>query len=109
MPDRSFLDGRGTLKYRKDGQDLNVPHDAFVAFVRLRTGARIGVVTLTEDGRFELNLRDEYRFEWNDDPIDFYYTDKTTGKVYNLNYTEGGEQKTVDLNLLYTVVVIVLF
>lgn len=93
---------KGTLKYRKNGQDLNVPNDAFIAFVRIRTGARIGVVTLTSDGQFELNLRDEYRFDWDDDPIDFYYTDKTDGKVYHFNYTENGEEKSVDLNLLYT-------
>ncbi len=92
----------GFLKYRKNGQDLPVPADAFVAFVRLRTGARIGVVTLTENGQFELNLRDEYRFEWDDDPIEFYYTDKTDGKVYNLNYIENGVEKSVDLNLLYS-------
>ena len=92
---------KGTLKYQKDGQVLDIPHDAFVAFVRMRTGARIGVVTLTENGQFELNLRDEYRFEWDDDPIDFYYTDKD-GKVYNFNYTDNGVKKSVDLELLYT-------
>ena len=48
----------GTLQYEKDGQKVNVPQDAFIAFVRMRTGARIGVVTLYEDGKFELNLRD---------------------------------------------------
>jgi hypothetical protein len=82
-----------------------VPDDAFVAFVRLRTNARIGVVTLNPstggDGEFELNLRDVYRFEWNDDPIDFYFTDKD-GKVYNYNYAVGDEKKSVDLDLLYT-------
>ncbi len=92
---------KGTLKYQKDGQVLDIPHDAFVAFVRMRTGARIGVVTLTENGQFELNLRDEYRFEWGDDPIDFYYTDKE-GKVYNFNYTDNGVKKSVDLELLYS-------
>lgn len=92
----------GTLKYRKNGQDLNIPHDAFVAFVRMYTGARIGVVTLGQNGQFDLNLRDEYRFDWEDDPIDFYYTDKTDGKVYNFNYTVDGVSKTVDLNVLYT-------
>ena len=92
---------KGTLKYQKDGQVLAIPHDAFVAFVRMRTGARIGVVTLTENGQFELNLRDEYRFEWGDDPIDFYYTDKD-GKVYNFNYTDNGVKKSVDLELLYS-------
>jgi hypothetical protein len=92
----------GKIYYEKAGVQYPVPHDAFVAFVRLRTGARIGVVTLTTDGEFELNLRDEYNFGWKDDPIDFYYKDKTDGKVYNLNYKEGGEKKTVDLDKLYT-------
>ena len=96
---------KGVLKYMKDGVEIFVPDDAFVAFVRLRTNARIGVVTLNPstggDGEFELNLRDEYRFEWNDDPIDFYFTDKD-GKVYNYNYAVGDEKKSVDLDLLYT-------
>ena len=99
---------KGVLKYKKaDGTELPVPDDAFVAFVRLRTNARIGVVTLNEStggpGDFELNLRDEYRFGWDDDPIDFYYKNKETGKVYNFNYTENEVKKSVDLNLLYTI------
>lgn len=98
---------KGVLNYKKaDGTVLPVPDDAFVAFVRLRTNARIGVVTLNEStggpGDFELNLRDEYRFDWKDDPIDFYYKNKETGKVYNFNYIENGEKKSVDLSLLYT-------
>lgn len=97
---------RGQLMYVKNGQVLPVPDDAFVAFVRLRTNARIGVVTLNTHtggpGDFELNLRDEYTFGWEDDPIDFYFTDKTDGKVYNLNYIEDGVKKSVDLNLLYS-------
>ena len=74
--------------------------------MRLRTNARIGVVTLNkaagEAGWFDLNLRDEYRFEWKDDPIDFYYKNKETGKVYNFNYTENGVKKSVDLEQLYS-------
>ena len=98
---------KGQLLYQKAGEKdpTPVPDDAFIAFVRLRTNARIGVVTLNPStggpGWFELNLRDEYTFGWKDDPIDFYYTDKTTGKVYNFNYTENGEKKSVDLELLY--------
>lgn len=92
---------RGRLKYMKNGVETPIPDDAFIAFVRLRTNARIGVVTLASDGEFELNLRDEYTFAWDDDPIDFYFTDKTDGKVYNFNYTENGVKKSVDLNLLY--------
>ncbi|MBR5133151.1 MAG: hypothetical protein IKV29_03515 [Alistipes sp.] len=84
----------GQIYYKKNGQELPVPKDAFVAFVRLRTGARIGVVTITEAGKFELNLRDEYQFDWRDDDIDFYYTD-SDGIVYNLI------NEQIDLNDLY--------
>ena len=84
----------GQIYYKKNGQELPVPKDSFVAFVRLRTGARIGVVTITEACRFELNLRDEYQFAWEDDDIDFYYTD-SDGTVYNLI------NEQIDLNELY--------
>ncbi|MBO7312976.1 MAG: hypothetical protein J6U48_01970, partial [Alistipes sp.] len=80
-----------------------IPKDAFVAFVRLRTGARIGVVTITENGKFELNLRDEYQFGWKDDSIDFYYTD-SDGVVYSYTYIENGVTKTLDLDALYNLV-----
>ena len=91
----------GAIYYEKEGTRHPIPHNDFVAFVRLRTGARIGVVTITEDGQFELNLRDEYQFDWEDDPIDLYYTDGD-GVTYNFNYTENGSAKPVDLDLLYT-------
>ena len=93
---------RGNIYYKKDGVNHPVPKDAFVAFVRLLTGARIGVVTISQDGRFELNLREEYQFAWEDDSVDIYYT-ANDGVVYNFNYyDENGEKKAVDLNLLYT-------
>ena len=91
----------GTIKYKKGDEEKLIPHNAFVAFVRQRTGARIGVITITSDGNFELNLRDEYQLNWEDDPIDLYYTDGD-GVTYNFNYTEKGAAKSVDLELLYT-------
>ena len=93
----------GEIYYRKNGVDTPLPKDAFVAFVRLRTGARIGVVTISNDGRFELNLRGEYQFAWNDDSIDLYFTD-ADGTVYNFNYMANGVAKNVDLDLLYSLV-----
>ena len=98
---------KGILKYKDEKGNVNyVPDDAFVAFVRLRTNARIGVVTLNEStggpGDFELNLRDEYRFEWKDDPIDFYYKEKVSGKVYNFNKTDA-DGKPISLEQLYTI------
>ena len=95
----------GNIYYEKSGVRQAVPKDAFVAFVRLRTGARIGVVSIHKDGEFELNLRDEYQFTWEDDSIDFYYTD-ANGVVYSFNYTENGVAKDVDLSTLYNLVVV---
>ena len=97
---------KGEIYYEdSNGVQHPVPHNAFVAFVRLRTGARIGVVTISKDGMFELNLREEYTYTWTDDPIDFYYTTKDSNGndiTYNFNYTENGVAKSIDLNLLYT-------
>ena len=94
----------GNIFYEDENGVRNpIPHNAFIAFVRLRTGARIGVVTIYEDGKYELNLREEYTYTWTDDPIDFYYTvtdDKGNQKTYNLNYKVDGELRTVDLDLL---------
>lgn len=96
----------GEIYYQgSDSVKRKIPHNAFVAFVRLRTGARIGVATIYKDGEFELNLREEYTYGWNDDPIDFYYTTKDSNGndiTYNFNYTENGVAKSIDLNLLYT-------
>lgn len=64
----------GNIKYSTSGNTYNVPKDSFVAFVRHWTGARIGVMTIYEDGKFSLNLRDEYVFDWEGDPIELFYT-----------------------------------
>lgn len=98
---------KGILKYKdENGKEQYVPDDAFVAFVRLKTNARIGVVTLNKaagkEGWFDLNLRDEYRFDWKDDPIDFYYKEKVSGKVYNFNKTDA-DGKPISLEQLYTI------
>ena len=95
---------KGKIYYENEQGQFPVPHNAFVAFVRLRTGARIGVATIYKDGEFELNLREEYTYNWTDDPIDFYYTvqDAQGNNItYNLNYTVGGVARTVDLETMY--------
>jgi hypothetical protein len=97
----------GKIYYKNEKGEFPVPHNAFVAFVRLRTGARIGVATIYKDGEFELNLREEYTYTWTDDPIDFYYTvqDAQGNNItYNLNYTVGGVARTVDLETMYQLV-----
>lgn len=74
----------GTLKYGTNG--LNVPRSAFVSFERTRNGSRIGSVTVTTDGRYELRLRKEYTFNWYTDEVEFHYED-TDGNVYHKTYT----------------------
>ncbi len=70
---------KGDILYNKAGINYDIPKDSFVAFVRHLTGARIGVMTIYEDGKYELNLRHEYNFDWNGDPIELFYIqdDKT--------------------------------
>lgn len=72
----------GTLKYA----GANVPRNAFVSFERTRNGSRIGSVTVTADGRYELRLRKEYTFNWYTDEVEFHYED-TDGNVYHKTYT----------------------
>lgn len=78
----------GTIKY---GSSLtNVPKDAFVAFVRTATNSRIGVMTITSDGNYSLNLRSEYVFEWTD-AIELDYKD-ANGVVYECNTISNGSE-----------------
>ena len=86
----------GKLKYEEGGVTYDVPKDAFIAFVRSNTGARIGVMSIYEDGKFELNLREEYRYSWEDDPIELYYA-VTDGNGYKKVFTKDFD----DINTLY--------
>lgn len=61
----------GTIQYNDGGTLKNVPEDAFVAFARTSDGVRIGSVSITADGRYSLNLRSEYAFNWNMDEVEF--------------------------------------
>lgn len=45
--------------------DLVVPRNAFVTMER-KDGTRIGVVTITTDGKYSITLRGEYSFGWNE-------------------------------------------
>lgn len=78
----------GTLKYKDDmGVEQVVPAGAFVAFERASNNSRIGVVTVTAGGRYELRLRKEYAFNWYTDQVQFHY--ELNGKVYH-GKAEGG-------------------
>ena len=72
----------GSIKYEDNGTTYDVAHNEFVAFFVQSTGVRIGAITITADGKFSLNLRKEYAFDWYNDKVEFDYI--RGDKVYNL-------------------------
>ena len=76
----------GKLQYRNaDGMVQDIPKDAFVSFERTRNGSRIGSVSVTADGQYELRLRKEYEFNWYTDEVELHYTGDG-GMVYHATY-----------------------
>ena len=71
----------GTIRYTANGETKPVPKGAFVSFEREVNGSRIGVMTIREDGRYELRLRKEYNFDWYIDNVELHYT--VNGEVYH--------------------------
>ena len=64
--------------------DAQVPEGTFVPF-STADGTRIGVVAVKENGTFELRLRAEYDFTWNDSPVKF--ETKIAGVEYKAEFT----------------------
>jgi hypothetical protein len=75
----------GTLQYRKDGQLRNIPAGSFVPFEMESTYNRIGTVTVSDGGQFELRLRSEYRYDWMTDRVNFQYVED--GVTYEKSFT----------------------
>ncbi len=72
----------GKLQYYNEyGTPQNVSAGEFVAFERVSNNSRIGSVTVTTDGGYELRLRKEYAFNWYTDKVRFHY--EKDGKVYH--------------------------
>ena len=80
----------GTLRYAAADGVKDVPVGAFVSFERVGNNSRIGSVTVTADGRYELRLRREYEFNWYSDKIELHYED-TAGNVYHKIYDNLAE------------------
>ena len=89
----------GSLVYNDGGTYKNVPAYSFVSFSRVKTGARIGAVTVTADGTYHLQLRSEYVINW-DDEIEFNCT--IDGKTYDSVYLDGGVLRELRLSELLT-------
>lgn len=76
----------GTLRYNDGGNIKDVPANSFVPFEMMPTYNRIGVVTVHDNGEFELRLRSEYRYDWNVDDIKLQFTDDN-GNIFEVEYT----------------------
>lgn len=76
----------GILQYNDGGVIRNVPANSFVPFEVLPTYNRIGVVTVHDDGKFEVRLRSEYKYDWNVDDIKLQFTDEN-GKTFETEYS----------------------
>lgn len=92
----------GNIHYTDEtGSRKPVPAGAFIAFERVSNSSRIGAVTVTAEGRYELRLRKEYSFDWYTNPVQFHY--EVDGKVYHHTYNNlaelFGSQENVELTL----------
>ena len=70
----------------------DVPAKSFVPMERTYDNTRIGSMTITSDGQYELRLRGEYDFNWYTDEIQFEYTVGDT--VYTAKYSSLNDLMT---------------
>ncbi len=76
----------GTVKYGPDASNLtDVPAGEFLPFEMLPTFNRIGAVTVTSDGNYELRLRSEYIYYWDTSKIHIQYVHDNV--VYEAEFT----------------------
>ena len=75
----------GTIQYLKDGVARNIPAGSFVPFEMEPTYNRIGTVSVSNNGKFELRLRSEYRYDWMTDRVKFQYVED--GVIYEASFT----------------------
>lgn len=93
---------KGRIQYSTENGALDVPAGSFVPFEVEPTYNRIGTVTVSSDGQFELRLRGEYDYDWNTDDVKFQFT--LNGKMYeksfaSLSALESALAEPVILNL----------
>ncbi len=88
----------GSITY--DGQ--NVPAGSFVSFALISNNSRIGSMTITSAGNYELRLRPEYQFDW---------ATNGTDNTITIDYQQGGNTYSAtvkDLKTLSTATTIAL-
>ena len=70
----------GTITYGESASSQTaLPANQFVSFALVKNGSRIGSMTITEAGKYELRLRKEYQFSWSEDKVELY---TSIGNVY---------------------------
>ena len=74
----------GAIKRQDGGNTVDIAQGEFVSFSVERTGVRIGSMNITQDGRFQLNLRAEYSFTWDEDAVLLSYI--RGGVVYEARF-----------------------
>ncbi len=67
-------------------ENETVKQNEFVAFERVSNGNRIGAVTITADGKFELRLRKEYPLNWYGYEVAFHYEHQTADGKHHLHH-----------------------
>lgn len=63
----------GQIQYYDGVKNVDIPVDAFVGFATAKNGVRIGSMSIVANGRYALNLRAEYDFDWEEDQIKIDY------------------------------------
>lgn len=75
----------GRLQYQTPEGPVDVPAGSFVPFEVEPTYNRIGTVSISSGGSFELRLRSEYDYDWDTDDVKLQFT--LDGKVYEKTFT----------------------
>lgn len=89
--------GKITYSEENSPEQKPLPQKAFVSFTRVNNSSRIGAIVVSNDGSsstFELRLRKEYEFSWQNDEVQLYYS------VPQDNIVEG--DKTYKVTNYYT-------
>ena len=76
----------GQISYDPGTGAVGVPKNSFVSFTQSGTGSRVGSMTVTADGIYELRLRKEYDPGWFD-RIELHYT--KDGTIYHNEVDEN--------------------
>ena len=69
--------GKITYSEENSAEQNPLPDKAFVSFTRVNNSSRIGAIVVSNDGSsstFELRLRKEYEFSWQNDEVQLYYS-----------------------------------